>query len=193
MRDDVSAFILAGGKSTRMGSDKAFVTLNGRTLLSHALERARSLTPNVWIVGDPQKYESHGTVVPDIFVDCGPLAGIHSALGASSTELNLVLAVDVPFASLALLQFLIERAKRNPGVCVTVPRTNAGWQPLCAVYHRSFAPAAEEALRGGRFRIDRLFAVVPTDGISEEELRQAGFTREMFRNLNTPEDLAAAQ
>ena len=77
---EVSAFILAGGKSTRMGADKAFVLLKGRTLLARMLEAARSLTSHVRIVGDPAKYGAFAPVVHDIFPACGPLGGIHAAL-----------------------------------------------------------------------------------------------------------------
>src|ERR1700722_20940618 len=93
---DVAAFILAGGKSTRMGTDKAFVMLEGRTLLARALEVARAVTAEVRIVGDPEKFAAFAPVVKDAFPGCGPLGGIHAALRASTAELNLMLAADVP-------------------------------------------------------------------------------------------------
>jgi molybdopterin-guanine dinucleotide biosynthesis protein A len=189
---EVTAFILAGGKSTRMGADKAFVTLDGRMLLARALQLARSVTRDARIVGDPAKFEPFASVVEDRFRDCGPLAGIHAALRASPTELNLTLAVDVPFVSPSLLQYLIKRAK-NSAATATVPRTNGGWQPLCAVYRRQFADAAEKALRAGRYKIDALFATVETLAIEEEELIRVGFSAKMFRNLNTREELEAAK
>src|SRR5215831_12086854 len=116
---DVSAYILAGGKSTRMGADKAFVLLNGRTLLARMLEAARSLTPSARIVGDPAKYKAFAPVVEDIFPGCGPLGGIHAALRSSTTDLNLILAVDTPFVSLALLQFLVTHSRSAPEALVT--------------------------------------------------------------------------
>ena len=189
---EVTTFILAGGKSTRMGADKAFVTLDGRTLLERALELARSVTRDVRIVGDSAKFALFAPAVEDRFRDCGPLAGIHAALRASPTELNLILAVDVPFVPPSLLQYMIMHAK-NSAATATVPRTNGGWQPLCAVYRRQFADAAEKALRAGRYKIDALFASVETQGIEEEELLSAGFSAEMFRNLNTREELEAAK
>src|ERR1700674_299348 len=89
---DVTAFILAGGKSTRMGADKAFVEYEGRTLLARTLDLARSVTAEVFIVGSKQKFAPFAPVVEDVFCDCGPLGGIHAALRASHTELNLMLA-----------------------------------------------------------------------------------------------------
>ncbi len=111
---DVTVFILAGGKSTRMGVDKAFVEYDGRTLLARALDLARSVTPDVSIVGGPEKFAPFAPVVEDIFRDCGPLGGIHAALRSSLTELNLMLAVDTPFISWAFLQYLISQARVRP-------------------------------------------------------------------------------
>jgi len=175
-----------------MGADKAFVTLDGQTLLARALQLAHSVTRNVRIVGDTAKFEAFAPVVEDAFRDCGPLAGIHAALRTSPTELNLILAVDVPFVPPSLLQYMIMHAKNFPATAI-VPRPNGGWQPLCAVYRRKFADAAEQALRAGRYKIDVLFATVQTQAIEEEELTTAGFSAKIFRNLNTREELEAAK
>jgi molybdenum cofactor guanylyltransferase len=189
--EDVSAFILAGGKSTRMGTDKAFVVLDGRTLLSRMLDLARQLTSNVHIIGDPAKFAPFSPTIEDIFPGCGPLGGIHAALRSSRTDLNVILAVDVPFVSLALLDYLISRAKSS-SANVTVARAVGGFQPLCAVYRRSFADAAENALRASHYKIDTLFAPATTQAIEEAELEACGFSPRIFRNLNTPEELAEA-
>jgi len=189
---DVAAFVLAGGKSSRMGTDKAFIMLDGRTLLARALELARSLTPDVSIVGDAAKFAAFAPVVEDLFHGCGPLGGIHAALRASVAELNLMLAVDVPFISPALLKFLIARARESAALA-TVGRVGERWQPLCAVYRREFVGAAENALRQGRYKIDALFDAETTLGITEEELQTAGFSANAFRNLNTPQELEAAR
>jgi molybdopterin-guanine dinucleotide biosynthesis protein A len=188
---DLTAFILAGGKSTRMGTDKAFVDYAGRTLLARALELTRSVAFDVRIVGSKEKFAAFAPVVEDVIRDCGPLGGIHAALRASSTELNVMLAVDVPFVSRAFLQYLIAQARRAPEAAVVVPRGDGGWQPLCAVYHREFASVAERALLAGRNKIDRLFDEVRTRVIEQEELEGAGFSSAVFRNLNTPEELEA--
>jgi phospholipid/cholesterol/gamma-HCH transport system ATP-binding protein len=188
----VGVFILAGGKSTRMGTDKAFVMLDGRTLLARALDLARSVSDDVRIVGDSAKFKSLAPVVEDIFPDCGPLGGIHAALRGPSHELNLVLAVDLPFLSPELLRYLIGRARESSAV-VTVPRSGKGWQPLCAVYRREFAGAAETALRAGRYKIDALFDTVGVQAVQESELGEAGFPPTAFSNLNTKEELEAAE
>lgn len=184
----VSAFILAGGQSKRMGTDKALVEFNGRTLLDRALGLARSITRDVTIVGDPAKYSSFAPVIEDIFPSCGPLGGIHAALRSSPNELNLILAVDNPFLQPAFLRLLVHKALDSTAL-VTVPRTVQGWQPLCAVYRRAFVDLAEKSLRNGRCKIDTLFDPAHVQVITEEELQAAGFPAAMFRNLNTPQDL----
>ena len=189
--EDLSAFILAGGKSTRMGTEKAFVLLDGRTLLARMLHLARQLTSNVHIIGDPAKFAPFAPTIEDIFPGCGPLGGIHAALRSSPTDLNVILAVDVPFVSLALLDYFISRAKCSIAD-VTLARAAGGFQPLCSVYRRSFADAAEDALRAGHYKIDALFGPTATQVIEKAELEGSGFSPRIFRNLNSPQDLATA-
>jgi molybdenum cofactor guanylyltransferase len=188
----VTAFVLAGGKSSRMGSDKAFLHLGDETLLSHALKVAGAVAGEVRIVGDAKKFASFGRVVEDVYHDRGPLGGIHGALSSSMTDLNLMLAVDLPFVGPKFLEYLLLRA-RESGTMVTLPRAGGGLQPLCAAYRREFAVVAEESLRDGKNKIDSLFARVRTCVIEEDELVRAGFSVEMFRNLNTPEEWEKAK
>jgi molybdopterin-guanine dinucleotide biosynthesis protein A len=192
MPPDLTGFVLAGGKSTRMGRDKAGLSLNGRTLLETALAAVRSAVREVFILGSAQLYGSYGPTIADIFPGCGPLGGIHAALKHSKTELNLVIAVDTPFLAGGLLAYLGERA-RESGAMVTAPEVNGYPQPLCAVYSRDFLPIAERALREGNYKIVSLFPKDRTTLISESELLPFAFTAEMFENLNTPEDLERAR
>ena len=174
-----------------MGTDKAFVLVEGRTLLARMLGVAQSVSAAVAIVGDPGKYAAFAPVVEDVFPGCGPLAGIHAALCSSKTELNVILAVDIPFVSPPLVSYVVSRASKAKAI-VTVPRVARGLQPLCAVYRREFADSAEEALRAGRYKIDALFDQTRTQIIREEELESAGFSTSHFRNLNTPGEVNAA-
>lgn len=188
----VTAFVLAGGKSSRMGSDKAFLRFGDETLLSQALQVAGTVAGEVRIVGDARKFAAFGRVVEDVYRDRGPLGGIHGALSTSATEWNLMLAVDLPFVGPKLLEYVLLRA-RESGAMVTVPGAGGGLQPLCAVYRRGFAEVAEHSLRDGKNKIDPLFEKVRTCVIDEDELVRSGFSAEMFRNLNTPEELEKAR
>lgn len=190
--DGINGFVLAGGQSSRMGVDKALLELNGRSLLERALETLSKVVGGVWILGSREKFGGFGNVLEDEFPSHGPLGGIHAALRASHEDLNLILAVDMPFVEVRFLEYLGEQA-RGTTAAVTVPRAGGGWQPLCAIYQREFAEVAEPALRAGKNKIDPLFNQVPLRVVEEAELRQHDFAVEMFRNLNTPEDLSAAR
>lgn len=187
----LTAFVLAGGKSTRMGRDKAVLSWHGRTLLETALTMLRALTPQVFIVGPPRLYDQYAPAVSDIFTGCGPLGGIHAGLTHTQTEFNVVVAVDTPFLSDKLLAYLAERAMSSRSL-VTAPEIDAYPQPLCAVYSRDFLPIADRALNAGNHKIVPLFPRPGTLIISQTELEQFAFTGEMFENLNTPEDLERA-
>jgi molybdenum cofactor guanylyltransferase len=174
-----------------MGRDKAFLEFEGRSLLERSIEVARCITSDVRIVGSAGKFGGLAPVVEDIFPDRGPLGGIHAALRNSTSEFNLILAVDMPFLSPALLQHLVDRARASNAL-VTLPRTADGWQPLCAVYRRGFQELAETALRAGKNKIDLLFDGIDLCVVSNDELMTSGFSPSLFRNLNTTRDLVDA-
>jgi molybdopterin-guanine dinucleotide biosynthesis protein A len=199
-----------------MGSDKALLSLGGQTLLQRTLEVAGAVTDPVHIVGRIDQYAAFGEVVEDIYRDCGPLGGIHAALLATRTDLNLILSVDMPLMSSDFLGWLVQKATMSDAMIV-VPNAAGGLQPLCAIYRRGVAePAeqalivvpyavgrlqplcaiyrrgvaepAEQALRAGDYKIDRLFSRVPTRVLHEQEIIASGFSPDTFRNINTPEE-----
>jgi molybdopterin-guanine dinucleotide biosynthesis protein A len=189
---EMTAFVLAGGKSTRMGEDKAFLELGGKTLLERALRSLRQLAPDVMIVGEQSKFAQFGSVVEDVFRDRGPLGGIHAALTASATDLNLMMAVDMPFMEFGFLQYLLQHAERKNAE-VVVPRVLGRLQPLCAVYRKSFQAAAERSLLRGDNKIDALFQDVRTTIIDEDEIVASGFSPAIFDNLNTRTEFEQAK
>jgi len=190
--DGLTAFILAGGRSSRMGRDKAFLELGGRALLDRALELAGSVTPVVRIVAPQDRFLTVARTIEDIYPDCGPLGGIHAALTNTSTELNLVLAVDLPFVEPDFLEYLIAQASQTAAL-VTVPQAAGGFQPLCAVYRKEFAGVAQTALERKRNKIDPLFTQVETRVINEAEMHRLNYHPQMFRNLNTPAEFDLAE
>ena len=188
----IAAFILSGGKSTRMGADKAFLEIASKPLIVRAIELTRAVTDQVRIVGAPQKFSAYAPIVEDVFPDCGPLGGIHAALTTTDADLNLVLAVDLPFVTADLLRLLLAEAQ-DSGATVTVPHAAGRLQPLCSVYRQQFASAAERALAQGKNKIDALFQGVSVNIVSEKKLLAAGFSSAIFRNLNTPEEWESAK
>jgi molybdopterin-guanine dinucleotide biosynthesis protein A len=188
-RNQLTAFILAGGKSSRMGEDKAFLKLGGKTLLDIGRSLAGRVCQCVRIVGDRGRFGPEA--IEDVFPESGPLGGIHAALSATASDLNLVLAVDTPFLDPKFLQWMLDQAASSEAA-VTVPKLSTGYQPLCAVYRRSFKDVAEEALKSGRFKIDALYETVSLRLIGEAEMNQLAFDTRMFDNLNTRADFDRA-
>lgn len=190
-QSDVTAFILAGGKSERMGQDKATMRLaSGRTLLENALAVSGTVAGQVGIVGSRHKYASYawaGEIVEDVFPDRGPLGGIHAALAATTTEWNVILAVDLPGVTATLLEWLLKLARQS-GAQVTVVSVAGGLQPLCGVYRKTFRDRAERALKEGHNKVDASFDRASLRILTEEEVRAAGFSPDMFVNVNTPEE-----
>ena len=175
-----------------MGADKAFLELAGKPLIVRAVELVREIVPEVTIVGDPRKFRAFGAVIEDVYRDRGPLGGIHAALTNSLAELNLILALDLPFVPLRFLKYLLARADSS-GATVTVPSIGSYFQPLCAAYRKGFLSAADGALSKGKNKIDQLFSEVALCSVSEEEMTANGFDVSIFRNINTPEDWQLAE
>jgi len=190
--NEIAAFVLSGGKSSRMGSDKALLEVGGKPLIARAIELASKLSADVAIVGDPRKLAGFGRVITDVFPDRGPLGGIHAALLHSNADLNLIMAVDLPFLTVKFLEFLLQEA-RSSAATVTVASVGGYFHPLCAIYRKSFAGAAERALLEARNKIDALFQDVPMRVIGDAELNANGFASALLRNVNTPEEWERAQ
>lgn len=190
----ISVFVLAGGRSTRMGTDKALLRLEGKTLLERALANAHQMSHVVKLVGARERYAEFGVpVVEDEFQQCGPLGGIHAALGASESPLNVVLSVDTPFVSADFLLYLVQRAQAKADALVTVPDAGGGVQGTCAVYRRPFRAVAEQQLKRGRYKVTDALALVSVEYVEESEMRAVGFDPAMFANLNTPEEFSQAE
>jgi molybdenum cofactor guanylyltransferase len=175
-----------------MGQDKAFLPFGNSTLLARALELARAATGNARIVGSAKKFAAFGPVVEDIYPGRGPLAGIHAALAATDGALNLITAVDMPFLELDFLNYLIARARESRAE-VVVPKAGGHFQPLCAIYRKSFTDIAQRSLQAGNNKLELLLSEVPTLVIEGAELERNGFSEDIFRNLNTRQDWQEAK
>jgi molybdopterin-guanine dinucleotide biosynthesis protein A len=200
-------FVLAGGRSTRMGQDKALLSLAGRSLLDLALDKLRALPLAVAprIAAARSDLSAHAAVIGDLHPGCGPLSGIEAALAASAQPLNVFLPVDLPLLPSHFLLWMLERAAIT-GALVTVPRFNGRPQPLCAVYHRDLLGHITASLRAGDHKVMRAVTAarahspVHNIDIFDVELvasahgQMAAFSPlplyRWFHNCNTPEDMA---
>jgi molybdopterin-guanine dinucleotide biosynthesis protein A len=181
-----AGFVLAGGRSSRMGQDKALLTLGGEPLVQRAVRKLSAICAEVAIAGGSEDLARFGRVIPDKSPGCGPLGGIVSALEQSSFEWNLFLPVDAPFVPVSALKVLLLMAAGFPSVCV-MGRVQGRMQPLCAVYSRKALGVLQQELAGGRWKV--LSAIEAAGSVKAVDFEEASW----FANLNTPEELAEAE
>ena len=179
LREPATAIVLAGGRSSRMGRDKSLLPVDGSPLIAAVCAQLRSRFQQVVVsANDPEKYAFLGCrVVPDAVAGQGPLMAIASALDQSETDLNVVVACDIPVIDPAFMAGMLARSRRRDGV---VPvHADGGVEPLLAVYRKSALPGLRQALADGERRVlaglERCrIRYVPLDGA------------DWLRNLNTP-------
>ncbi len=186
--DDITAVILAGGKSTRMGRDKALIPVAGRPLVSHTLEGLSRLFPRVLLSANrPADYAFLGLpIVTDLEPQWGALAGIHAGLLAAPTPWIFALAVDMPLVDPAVVRLVIERA--TPDAVAVIPHGLDYHQPLHALY----GPKARDILaaRAGQpYHIHDLASHSEVVHIAEDEVKRVSPELRCFLNANTPEEL----
>ena len=181
-----AGYVLAGGRSARMGCDKALLPFRGGRLVESVARAVELAAGSAVLVGNARLYEHLGyAAIPDRYPGAGPLGGIVTALHHSSADWNLVAACDMPELSGEFLGFLINTAAaEHSGADVLVPAGPSGrLEPLCAVYHRRSRPALERALERGdrsvRGALEKLHAAV----VAVPEVTP-------FQNVNTPEEWA---
>jgi molybdopterin-guanine dinucleotide biosynthesis protein A len=189
-KEDIHGYVLAGGKSSRMGQDKALMRLEGKPLVLRATEVLRPFVGEMTLLAPAGRYENLGLpVVADKWPDQGPLAGVCTGLLSSHAEWNIFLACDLPLVSPQFLQLLVQRVRGTRSDAV-VPRTEDGWQPLSAAYHSRCRTAFARAFQEGGRSIVKVLEEVHVEVITHDELVAAGVGEGELTNINTLEDWA---
>jgi molybdopterin-guanine dinucleotide biosynthesis protein A len=189
----VSVAIQAGGRSGRMSRDKALVPLAGRWLITHVLERAAPLGDEVLVTtNSPGDYAFLGGVrlVPDEQPGAGALAGLRTALRAARCETVLVLACDLPFVCVPLLEHMLCLASAADAV---IPRWRGELEPLHAIYRRACLPSIDRALAEGRRRMISFLPDIRATILEEDQVAAFDPHGLTFFNINTPADLRIAE
>lgn len=184
----LAGVILCGGRSSRMGVDKATIRFEGMTLLERAVARLDEVCDPVLIApGETSAKMSGRRAIADAVPNAGPLGGVVAALLNSPHRLLAVVAVDLPWVDPGLIRMLADLiGDRDVALC----STGGGIEPLHAVYSTSILAAAETALAGPDRSLRRLIGEAKARRVPESEWRGAGFSERFTRNINTPEDLA---
>jgi len=196
----MSAFtvaILAGGKSSRMGTDKSFVPLLGRPLIEHVLERIADLgqSETILIANQPDGYTYLGLpTFGDVIPDKGSLGGIYSALYHSRSDATLVLACDMPLVNPSLLKYMLSlRGEEGGPYDVIVPRAKGHPQGLHAIYSRSCREPIREAIDADHLKVIGFYDRVRVRYLDPPEYARFDPQGLSFQNINTPDELRVAQ
>jgi molybdopterin-guanine dinucleotide biosynthesis protein A len=192
MAAPISTVIMAGGKSSRMGTDKSFVPLLGRPMIEHILDRVEGLgQETLLITNTPDDYAYLGLpMYGDIYKDKGPLGGLHTALFHAAQPHMAVVACDMPWLNRALLAYMIGQRETAD---IVIPRWEKYPEPLHAVYSRTCLAPIEANLQAGRLKITAFFGRLRVNFLDRETIARFDPDGRSFGNVNTPEDLAAAQ
>ena len=176
----VIASILAGGKSQRMGQDKALMAWQGRPLLAHMLDIPKAMGIPARIIADREDLDSFGVVVlQDRMPEAGPAAAVWSALASDPEATHLILACDMPQLEPSLPAELLSLHASG----ITLPKDATGWHPLCAVYDGSLGSDWEHAVRAGERRMQALVRSFPHQVVDMSRYAH------MLHNWNQPEDI----
>jgi molybdopterin-guanine dinucleotide biosynthesis protein A len=183
-KSEISGFILAGGKSSRMGFDKAFLIVANKPLLQNMIDVIDPFCQSIAISGQNPVYANfHLEIIPDVFSECGPISGLYSVLKHSTTTWNLVVGVDVPFLNKELIQFLI--SNQGDYDCI-IPIHKYGIEPLVGLYNSRIWPVVETQIGDGKFKLSKLLSELNTRYIDCNDL--IGKYPKLFRNINNMED-----
>jgi len=183
MENKITAILLAGGKSQRMGTDKGLLDLNGKTFIQHICDALQPIVgSNILIVSANAAYDTLGfSRVEDIVENKGPVGGLYTALAASKNKVNLVLSVDVPLVTTELLQWLIDN--HDETYMVTQTKIGEKTSPLIGVYDRSMRIVFGEHMAGNQLKLRQVIEDVKHQTIEVPEKWS-----NQVQNINTKEE-----
>ena len=194
-RVGMTSIILAGGKSSRLGKNKALQVIDGKSLIQWVVDRLATLSTEIVIVtAGGEAIPCHSTVeiktVADIYPGKGPLVGIYSGLISSSSSRAVVVGCDTPFLNVSLLKYMTQMCSIYD---VVVPRIEDKLEPLCAVYSENCSGPIQRLLEQGELRIDKLFSLVKVKYVEEDQINRFDPGHLSFFNINSQADLDRAR
>ncbi|MBK7763597.1 MAG: molybdenum cofactor guanylyltransferase [Bacteroidetes bacterium] len=183
-RNDISVFILAGGKSSRMGQDKAELIWNGKIFIEHIIDAMQSCGLQLHIVSsnlniEKLAHDARIAVFKDRVYDKGPLGGIYTALYHSASPYNFIVSCDMPCITADAINYFIDNTNES---VINIANANNRLQPLFAMYHKSLLSEIEAAIQINELAIYRLIEKHAYHCIDMNEFSQE------LRNINTIED-----
>jgi molybdopterin-guanine dinucleotide biosynthesis protein A len=186
----VAGFVAAGGRSSRMGSDKAWLDLGGRPIIQWVIDAMRPVVSSLAVIANDPRYDELGLkVYRDTNLDVGPLEAIRTALANNSDHPRvLIVACDLPMVTSALFEFLLSLEDDDRAIVPVGPDSRL--EPLCAVYPGNALHPVTELIAGERRMVRELFDAIPTRLVPFDEVRHLDGAEWFFANVNSPADLS---
>ena len=194
MKKDMTGIILAGGKNSRMGTNKAFLEINGIRLIDNILAIYQKIFSEIIIVtNDPLSYTefSDTIIVTDIYKEKGALGGIYTGLFYATFDYSFVAACDMPFLNEDFIIYLTGQADNKHDIIV--PELTEGFQPLHAIYSKNCLSHIKKLLSVDKLKIAGFYKEVRLFPISEEKIKPFNQDGRLFLNINTPEEFKKQQ
>jgi molybdenum cofactor guanylyltransferase len=192
-KKNVAGFVLAGGKSSRMGRDKALLEIDGESMIARATRLMQTVLSAPVVIASTPGFEALGLrIVADDFPGYGPLGGIATALRVSTMPWNLLVACDLPYLTKLWLEYLIARALKSEADAV-VPMNVRGPEPLCAMYHKNAEVRIRTAVEGGMRKVTDSFANLSVEHVEPDEWKAFASGGVLFKNVNSPADYREAK
>ena len=194
----IQGYVLAGGASSRFGTDKAVAELQGETMVARSAKLVFDVTSRVKIVSPSVKLASEKyETIPDRWPGEGPLGGILTALSdakqsAGADALTLIVSCDMPFLTAEWLRFLAERAMKS-GAEAAVPKSTHGWEPLCACWRVAAADLILPSFAAGTRKITEALNVLHVEVLDETDWKRFDTSGRLFWNMNTAADYEEAR
>jgi molybdopterin-guanine dinucleotide biosynthesis protein A len=193
MKKDMTGIILAGGKNSRMGINKAFLEIDGTRLIDNILAVYQKIFSEIIIVtNDPLSYTEFPDtlIVTDIYKDKSALGGIYTGLFYATHDYSFVAACDMPFINEDFIIYLTGQVGKHD---VIVPELSEGFQPLHAIYSRNCLSHIKKLLSADKLKIAGFYKEVRLLSIPEEKIKPFNKDGRLFLNVNTPKDLKVHQ
>lgn len=183
MRSKITGIIIAGGKSSRMGVNKALLNLGKKTLIAHSIELLGSICDELLISANSSEYDDYNIpVIRDNYLGLGPIGGLEAALSQSKTEHNFVISCDTPFVSKSIFYSLAQNIQNEKAV---VPLVNNRLEALVAYYSKSMLPLIREQIQQKNYKLQALLKTANAKFVNFNQ-------PDIFRNINTNADLEKA-
>lgn len=190
---NISGIILAGGKNSRMGANKAFLEIDGISLIKKTINIYRRIFNEIIIVtNDPLAYIefADAVIVTDIYKNKGPMGGTYSGLFYAKNPYAFVAACDMPFLNKDFIIYMIEKTGKHD---VIVPELPEGFQALHAIYSRNCLSHLKRMIDADKLKISGFYKEIRLLSIKEEKIKPFNKDGRLFLNINTPQDLKAHQ